>query len=149
MAVIAAARIFTPKYAQWQEFVRGIYTFGQPFVGDAQFACECKKRGSRTSGCIAMSTRTTSFHPHQRWIPAPTSISGTSGSLHRRRKDGAECARPTNIPSPFILRELIATAASFFTRRLGFLNGFEPGFSLDDHSPQKYVDTSRFTLSIA
>src|SRR5262249_16276481 len=38
MAVVAAARIFSPDYRAWQPLVRGVYTFGQPMVGDAEFA---------------------------------------------------------------------------------------------------------------
>jgi hypothetical protein len=44
MAVIAAARFFTPDYKDWQPLIRGIYTFGQPLVGDSVFAEECAKR---------------------------------------------------------------------------------------------------------
>lgn len=37
MAVIAAARIFTADYYPWQSLVRGVYTYGQPSVGDKIF----------------------------------------------------------------------------------------------------------------
>ena len=45
MAVIAAAMIFgDSRYASWQPLVRGVYTYGQPMVGDEEFARSCDAR---------------------------------------------------------------------------------------------------------
>src|SRR2546427_809389 len=45
MAVIAAAIIFgDERYASWRPLVRGVYTYGQPMVGDPEFAESCDAR---------------------------------------------------------------------------------------------------------
>ncbi|WP_394830180.1 lipase family protein [Pendulispora rubella] len=44
MAIVAAALIFgRPIYVKWRPLVRGIYTYGQPMVGDKEFAKTCSR----------------------------------------------------------------------------------------------------------
>jgi len=44
MAIVAAALIFgRPVYVKWRPLVRGIYTYGQPMVGDNEFAKTCAR----------------------------------------------------------------------------------------------------------
>src|ERR1041385_2920058 len=43
MAVLAAARLFADGYEDLRPKIKGIYTFGQPMVGDTDFATACEQ----------------------------------------------------------------------------------------------------------
>jgi hypothetical protein len=145
MAVIAAARIFTPEYADWQPLVMGVYTFGQPMVGDAEFARQSERRfGPKLFRHVyrhdvvprlpPWSTGDFAHFGEERFSPSPDAPWITS-------------ARSRVKQSPFASATTLIAMGAFFARRLRFLQDLHLWYSLDDHSPERYIEVCRASLS--
>lgn len=151
MAVIAGARIFTDDYREWQGRVKGIYTYGQPIVGDAEFVRQC----DTSFGTILY--RHVYRHDVVARLP-PCDVDELVHFGHERRADAPEHGwrlvsdgeRTRQCKST--LRTLVSVALDFparrfrFPRRIDAALGAHFPYSLDDHAPEYYIDTCRYSL---
>lgn len=143
MAVIVAARVFTNDYDDLQPLVKGIYTYGQPMVGDRTFAHQCGERfGDRLFRHVFRRDVVPSLpsepnghlaHFGQEWVSSSTRTPWTIR---------------TGTPSTTALipADLIAVGRSVLhnlqvATKLSLLG------SLDDHLPSRYVDACRASLA--
>ena len=141
MAVIAAARIFSVDFFEWQSLVRGVYTFGQPSVGDRTFAKHCEslfplyRHVYRYDVVPHMPPLDVGDFPHF----------GTE--FYADQSSGwQEKVPPLTVQARALTAAVLVTLASFFARRLTFLRWVKLRYSLEDHGPQGYVDASRRSL---
>ncbi len=146
MAVVAAARIFdgdgNDPYAAWRTALRGVYTFGQPIVGDAGFKARFEPRFGR------LLYRHVYDHDVVPCLP-PTSVDATF--VHFGEKRAAEASTDVwkldNTDRRADMIALPSILGSFLTHRIDAFNGIEAPFSMDDHSPRGYIDVSRNSVS--
>jgi hypothetical protein len=140
MAVVAAARIFTPDYAPWQPLVRGVYTFGQPCVGDKAFCDHFSQEFELYRHVYAKDVV-----PH---LP-PSSIRGFchfgTTFIGAPASDGWQQSTAAPKLAPFFLWAMGSAMADYTARRLVRFQLPFP-YSLEDHGPQGYLDTSRASL---
>jgi hypothetical protein len=145
MAVIAAARIFDPDATAlepWRSRVRGIYTYGQPMVGDEKFA----QAFDRIFGHF--------LYRHiydDDIVPAlpPRSVDEDFKHFgHRYVADARDglWSGPKPPDRRANLLDLLGIAESFVTRRIDAFHGIRGIYSLDDHSPRGYIDVSRNSI---
>jgi hypothetical protein len=148
MAVVAAARIFddgddTAVYSRWRTAVRGVYTYGQPIVGDGDF----RKKFEPLFGDFLY--RHVYDHDVVPCLP-PTSVDETFEHFGRRyyaANAKGVWERMDKMPDPRAdLLVVWDIAASFLTHRIDAFAGIDPKFSLDDHFPRGYTDVSRNAL---
>jgi hypothetical protein len=148
MAVLAAAKIVRDAPPDIRRAVRGVYTFGQPAVGDAQFAAAygalfgdrlyrheyakdaVPRLPPRSSGAfVHFGEARVAFGSHGGWEKA--------AGLRRQ----AQLLVPT----------ALSIVGSFVGRRtpaLGKLEYLICKYSLfDDHSPARYIEASRAALA--
>jgi Lipase (class 3) len=146
MAVVAAARIFdddAPEhpYAKWRSGLRGVYTYGQPIVGDGGFKA---KFDARFGAFLYRHIYDDDVVP---CLP-PTSVDSTFVHFGQRR--AAATREDLWSLNPVDRRaDLLAFGSileSFLTRRIDALHGVNVPYSLDDHSPSGYIDVSRNSL---
>jgi hypothetical protein len=139
MAVVAAAKIFgSERYRQWKRCVRGIYTYGQPIVGDRWFASACERRFGKM---LFRHIYGRDLVPH---LP-PTSMGPFVhfGEEFRGNEDGWETSHP---PVRQVRSLLLTTAVGVLAwclRQLRFFAGVQLPFSIDDHAPNNYLHASR------
>jgi pimeloyl-ACP methyl ester carboxylesterase len=164
IAVLAAARLFReyetledPRFTRVFDSLRGIYTFGQPAVGDDDFSkWYAENLGSRTFRHVFAKDL----------VPAlPTSdvnalyqhfVSG----VWTAKRDASTWSGPNeglSFPVARYLGLALAFAgADFYTRRIPLrakllsrvLDALNP-YSLDDHSPMNYVRVSEAAARVA
>lgn len=142
MAVVAAAKIFdSDRYREWKRRVRGIYTFGQPIVGDREFA----DVSTRRFGHLLFRH----VYDHDlvpRMPPVSTGKFVHFGQEYRGSPWGWE---PTNTPVEQVDSALFTGAvgvAAWLFRQLRFFGRLQLPFSIDDHSPNNYLRASRAEL---
>lgn len=143
MAVVAAARLFTNDYDELQRIVKGIYTYGQPMVGDRSFARQCGDRfGDRLFRHVyrqdvvphlPLVSKGALAHFGQQWVSNSTS---TPWALR-------PAAGLSVVPSS---ADLVALGRSVATR-IPILRSLSVVDSLDDHLPARYIDTCRASLA--
>jgi hypothetical protein len=145
MALLAAAKIFRDEnYAQWRGLIRGVYTFGQPQVGDAEFAASC-------SDLAAIVYRHEYRHDVVPVLP-PSSVAREFVHLGHKRVSGSQdepwqTSDVATRPLRFLVQGLASVSATFFTRRLLLLRRFDGLWhSIDDHLPQRYINTCKRSL---
>jgi Lipase (class 3) len=143
MAVLAAARLMLDDGSPLRGLLHGVYTFGQPAVGNADFVDEWDPQfGSR-------------LHRHIYAHDVVPHLPPAWGA--RFRHFGSErVAASSNEPwriakTPLRQARLLVLAAascatSFVTRRLPVLDFVPLPYSLDDHSPARYIEVSRASL---
>jgi hypothetical protein len=142
MAVLAAARLHASVH--YRDRLEGIYTYGQPAVGDGTFA------GWAGEAFGAKLYRHVYHHDIVPHLPPTT----TGDFVHfgsEYRSDGAvthEVWKPsaTLRPLGFALFAVLGAVCEFATRRTTWLRWIPFRSSIDDHSPAFYVTTSRNTL---
>ncbi|WP_242393231.1 lipase family protein [Anaeromyxobacter oryzisoli] len=138
MAVLAAASIFTdPECTTWRPLIRGVYTYGQPMVGDDEFAASC----DAAFGGIHFR------HVYQRdLVPRmPPMIAGRfshSGNELLGSLDGWSPRRKAVAQAMSLLSVPIAFAAFFF-KQFPLLHDMHLPVSIDDHSPNSYLEAFR------
>ncbi len=149
MAVLAAMRI--AELPEWNGLVRGVYTYGQPAVGDLALARE----GEARIGSM--------YHRHRYGhdvVPAlPPKESDKYFHFGRELtwSEGAcafvETARGVDRGQAYAATALAGAALSFLARRVPYtpfgLARRLPLYSIDDHGPNHYVDTTRAVLGAA
>jgi len=147
MAVLAAAKIIRDEPSSVERALAGIYTFGQPAVGDTEFASYYRPRfGDR------LYRHEYAFDLVPRLPPASTgdfqhfgevrvAVSASDGWLSSSR--AAQQVRVLSVAA-------VSSLASFVGRRVKLLARVERvlcKYSLfDDHSPRGYIEASRATL---
>lgn len=142
MAVLAAARLLATR--AFGRKIEGIYTYGQPAVGDGSFA----SWGTRKMG--SMLFRHVYNHDIVPHLP-PASSGDFVHFGSEYRSDGASTkevwkASATVKPLQFALGAVAGALLEFATRRTTWLRWIPFRSSLDDHSPAFYITTSRNSL---
>jgi hypothetical protein len=139
MAVIAAAKIYgSERYREWKRRVRGIYTFGQPIVGDGDFA----NVGERWFGPMLFR------HIYQHDLvphlpPISTGRFVHFGQEYRGSESGWEASNTVvRQASSVALTSFVGVTAWVF-QQIRFLGRIQLPFSIDDHSPNNYLHASR------
>jgi hypothetical protein len=139
MAVVAAAKIFgSERYREWKQRVRGIYTYGQPIVGDREFAGVCQQRFGKM---LFRHVYDRDLVPHL--PPTSTGPFVHFGEEYRGCEDGWQ---PSNTPVRQA-RSLALTAGvgvmAWVLRQVRLFSGVQLPFSVEDHSPNNYLHASR------
>ncbi len=139
MAVVAAARIFDDaRLTEWQRRTRGIYTFGQPIVGDGEFKAHCDP----VFGSFLF--RHVYDDDVVPCLP-PTSVDSDFKHFGVRRH-ATDCDETWEVQAGDRRANLLGFASvleSFITRRIDIFHGVKVAYSLDDHSPRGYIDVCR------
>lgn len=144
MAVLAAARLSIDRNLDLARLVRGVYTFGQPAVGNKDFADEFEERiGARLFRHSYAYDVVPQLPPawSDRFVHFGTELV-TTGTPPRWVK-----ARRKRSQAPWIVPAVASCATSFVTRRLPILEYAPLPYSLDDHSPSRYIEASRQALA--
>lgn len=140
MAVIVAARIFTNEHERFQPLIRGVYTFGQPATGDREFGEHYGKVFK-----LYRHVYRSDIVPH---LP-PRSV---GEYCHFGHEFLATETGWQNTSPPSAKLAALATAASltagleFVSRKLVMLRRLKLSYSLDDHGPDGYIQTSRRSM---
>jgi hypothetical protein len=142
MAVIAAARIFTADYTDWQSKIRGVYTYGQPCVGDRAFA-EHYDREFDLYRHVFHSDVVPHLPP---WDVGAFRHFGTEFYASRSSDGWQENSPPRIRPTLFASWAGAAAIGAYLSRRVLPLRALRFPYSIEDHGPQGYIDTSRASL---
>jgi hypothetical protein len=142
MAVVAAATIFgDSEYADWRPLVRGVYTYGQPMVGDHEFARSCERLQDRVFRHV---------YGHDLVSRLPPRSAGTfthfGHELHGSDTGWSPRSRiATQVTSIAMSLPIAALAWAF--QQLPFLSWVPLPLSVDDHSPNNYLEAFRVARS--
>lgn len=142
MAVLCAARLFGTGYDDWmiKDLLKGVYTFGQPMVGDKRFADGgFEQFGDRHFRHVYRHD----LVPH---LPPTPGLQYAHAGQERRTstitKGWDDGKPPSERATPAALPQL---ALDFVGRRL--FPALPVGvYSLDDHMPRNYVDACRSAI---
>lgn len=143
MAVVVAARLFTNDYDDLQSLVKGVYTYGQPMVGDHTFARQC---GERFGGRLYRHAYRRDLVPH-----LPLGMNGTSFAHFGLEWVSNSSRTPWTIHSDAATvggpksNRLLAIGRSVL-QNLPVVNALNLG-SVEDHWPARYVETCRASLA--
>jgi len=139
MAVLAAARLLKGDFGEWPaEVLRGVYTFGQPMVGDAGFASYVAERfGDR----LYRHVYADDVVPH---LPPKSAFD----YVHVGQELHAGGPNEGWVPSRDVAERANAAAALISSSVTAFEARVSPNirigkYSIDDHMPSNYVDVSR------
>jgi hypothetical protein len=142
MAILTAARLLRTHYEQK---LKGIYTYGQPAVGDHAFAnWGAKHIGDRLFRHI---------YNHDLVPHLPPTSSGTFvhfgaeyHSTGRATQETWMAARKPIRPVQFVLFAALGAVLEYAARRTTAFRRLPFQHSIEDHSPAFYISTSRNTL---
>jgi len=140
MAVIAAARLCSNDYEAFQPLLRGVYTFGQPAAGDSAFGAHCESRFK-----LYRHVYRSDMVPH---LP-PQSVGPYChfGYEFLATESGWQNVNPAvGKLAGMLTGTAVSAAFDFVARRLTFLRHFKLPYSMDDHGPGGYIQTSRTSL---
>ncbi|AUX45522.1 uncharacterized protein SOCE26_070140 [Sorangium cellulosum] len=143
MAVLAAARLFSnTRYAEIRRLIRGVYTFGQPMVGDATFAARAEEL---FGGKLFRFVYGNDIVP--RLPPRTTGAFVHFGREYRSTGEGwtyeSKIARQTRT---FLVSSAVGVFA-WIKQQLPLLRALPLPFSWGDHSPANYVEASQQSTS--
>lgn len=142
MAVLAAARLATADTpAALRSLVHGVYTFGQPAVGDRDFADEFDPIfGHRLYRHVYACDVVPCLPPawDGRFVHFGAELVSTGAAWTTPARPGAQAR--------WLVSALASCATSFVSRRLPYLERLDFPYSLDDHSPTRYIEASRAGL---
>lgn len=138
MAVLAAATICgDPRFVRWQSLLKGVYTFGQPPVGDAEFARSCQERFGK------MHFRHVYDHDLvPRLPPRGTGAFSHSGQEYVGSPEGWS-PRSLPVEQAHSLLSIPIGFLAWVFRQFPLLRGLRLPFSVDDHSPNRYMEAFR------
>jgi hypothetical protein len=148
MAVLAAAKIVKDGAAPLTDALQGVYTYGQPAVGDAEFARHYGQKFGKW-----LFRHDYHFDAVPRLPPASTGQYVHFGELRvaSDTSKGWQSRATLSAQSPFLAWTAISILASFVGRRIPALTWLDAKLFrysvFDDHSPTRYIDTSRAALS--
>lgn len=143
MAVLATARLFGRGYEAWDPgaLLRGVYTFGQPMVGDKGFAEFCARTfGPKLFRHVYRSDLVPHLPPKSGIPYAHTGKELRSDGLLSPWEGDHEPSRRASLPASVFDVLLNAVELRFIPRPLLL------GFSIDDHLPVGYLDVSRYSI---
>ena len=150
MAVIAAAKLNLDGSRATREALSGVYTFGQPAVGDAEFVTYFGRRiGDR------LFRHEYGFDAVPRLPPGSTGEFRHFGEVRvtRSAEDGwltAHAAMHQASGLPLIAASVLLSFVGRRIQRFGTLERLLCKYSLfDDHSPRHYIDASRAAVASA
>jgi hypothetical protein len=144
MAVLAAARLFRDEYKSWnpRDLVRGVYTFGQPMVGDERFAAECD---ADFGSVLFRHVYRGDVVPH---LPPRSDLPYAHTGPERRSQGVDRAWEPTDNQSrrAHLTEAVLEVAFNALELRLR-PNSRIGGYSIDDHMPANYLEVSRYTVN--
>jgi hypothetical protein len=141
MAVLAAARISQGGFDAAKQALRGVYTFGQPMVGDKAFAEGCQKAfGPILFRHVYRNDLVPHLPPKSELDYQHTGTERQAAALNKAWKDGG---LPSDRVS--VAAALVEVAINAVEARLTPSKALH-GLSIDDHMPSNYVDVSRYTI---
>jgi len=141
MALLAAARIFQGGFDAAKRTVKGVYTFGQPMVGDKAFAEGCKNDfGPILFRHVYRRDIVPHLPPKSELGYQHTGAERQAAALNTAWKDGCPPSDRISFSSA-----LIEVAINAVETRLTPSKALH-GLSIDDHMPSNYVDVSRYTI---
>lgn len=143
MALLMAVTLATAHRNEIGDKLKGVYTFGQPMVGDTKFADYCK---SELDKRLIRYINRKDLVPH---LP-PSLSTGDFAHVGDEYRYDDQQERGWKYSPELASRgdwKVVLTAADYLRRRvelisrtLGFLRVDLP-FSIDDHYPTRYIDT--------
>lgn len=141
MAVLAAARLFGDEYEDLRAKMKGIYTYGQPMVGDRDFATACEQD---FQGRLHRHVFQDDFVPH---LPPWSALryAHTGGELRATKNDTRWRYTDEASGRAFLSAGAISVLLNAVESRVSPLD-FVPGYSIDDHMPLNYLETCRRAL---
>ena len=143
MATLAAAKIHEDAEIP-PSLVKGVYTFGQPAVGDPSFGRQCERRfGDVYHRHVYREDVVPHLPPISTGDYAHFGLERHSSSPHEPYAESLEETRLARFAVP----PVAITAVSFVSRRQRALARIPLPYSIDDHLPSRYIDASRAALS--
>ncbi len=144
MAVLAAARLSRDDYLPLvpPELLKGVYTFGQPMVGDHDFAKFCLSTfGSKLHRHVYHEDVVPQVPPRSNLAYAHIGKEWRSNALNKAwtLSDKASERVPLG-------RALALVAVNAIEARVSAHDSFR-GPSIDDHMPPSYVEVSRYSVN--
>jgi hypothetical protein len=139
MAVLAAATLFKdPQWKAWRNVVRGVYTYGQPMVGDPEFAASCE------AAFGFMHFRHVFEHDLVPRMP-PTLVGRFehSGMEYAGSADGGWSPRRRAVSQASSVLSIPIAFAAFLLEQIPLLAGVPLPYSIGDHSPNGYLEAFR------
>ncbi|WP_437954610.1 lipase family protein [Sorangium sp. So ce119] len=139
MAALAAARLFTDtKYGDIRRLLRGVYTFGQPMVGDAAFAARAEELlGDRYFRFVYANDIV------PRLPPLSTGRFAHFGRAYRSTGEGWTYeSRVAGQTRTFLVSASVGIFA-WIKYQLPIVRWIPLPFSWGDHSPAPYVEASQ------
>lgn len=143
MAVVAAAIIFgDDAFTHWRPFVRGIYTYGQPMVGDKEFAKSCEPRFGD------MLFRHVYDHDLvARMPPLSTGHFEHFGKEYVGSEKGWSPRSGMVAQATTVLLSAPIGGLAFLFKQIPLLSWIPLPYSIDDHSPNSYLEAFRAARS--
>jgi hypothetical protein len=144
MAVLAAARLMLDEESAFGRLLHGVYTFGQPAVGNVDFANEWAPRfGHRLHRHIFAEDVVPHLPPA--WGGRFTHFG--SERIATAPNEPWRVAKATLRQTGLLVVAAASCAGSFVARRLPVLDLVPFPYSLDDHSPARYIEVSRASVA--
>jgi hypothetical protein len=142
MAAIAGALVFGDgQYAHWRPLVQGIYTYGQPMVGDADFARSCE----RIENILFRHVYGHDLVP--RLPPLTTGSFVHFGKEYHGGEDGWSPRSRMSTQVASISLSVPISVAAWAIQQLPLLSWIRLPLSVDDHSPNNYLEGFRAARS--
>lgn len=144
LAVLAAAMLHvSPRYACIREKLRGVYTFGQPLMGDQEFSDACDARfGELVFRHV---------YGHDIVTHLPPRLYGafrTFGQGYVSTPDGWTHRTGTPTQTYTLVASAILGAFAWYAKQVPLLRSLRLPLSIADHSPANYVRCSRLSVPL-
>lgn len=139
MAILGAATIFGDEaYGAWRPLIRGVYTYGQPMVGDKDFAESCARR----FGHLVFR------HVYERDLvarmpPLSTGYFQHFGAEYAGSREGWVPRAKAVVQARTLAFSVPVGALAFLFKQIPLVARFPLPVSLYDHSPIGYLEAFR------
>lgn len=144
MAVLAAARLLEADYKDVfpPRLLKGIYTYGQPMVGDKHFASACDaKFGKRLHRHVYHNDAVPQVPPRSKFEYEHVGLEYRSSSITESWEPSEDHSKRSSLSWALLLVALNAIES-----RVSPVDRLQ-GPSIDDHMPPSYVEVSRYSLN--